>query len=338
MRGVCDSGRWVLGQTVPSMSELSEAPKLNPAQQQITDELGAKPGDRPRFRDDLRDHLRHELEETIGPLLADAADLPLFISKHDLMMIHGCEARFLAERDVEFAWTVPLARGSVAHKAIELLVTWRGDPVPIDLVEHALARLVNNERSVGLFIQSLDEAERAELAGRANDFVSTFLETFPPLRRHWRPVAESRVRADLCQDSIALQGRIDLSLGKADGNVAGKVLFDLKTGRPFLSHRDDLRFYALLETLKIGVPPRLLVNYYLEAGEPHTEHVSEDTLWAAARRAAEGVEKIVRLTSGGGVEATTSAGPGCRFCPIANACSDGKAYLAWEDEDKDVPV
>lgn len=327
-----------MGQTVTWMSELNEAPRLNPAQQRVTDELGATPGERPRFRDDLREHLRHELEEAIGPLLTEAEDLPLFISKHDLMMIHGCEARFLAERDVEFAWTVPMARGSVAHKAIELLVTWRGEPVPIDLVEHALARLVNNERSVGLFIQSLDEAERAELAGRANDFVATFLETFPPLRRQWRPVAESRVRADLCDDSLSLQGRVDLSLGKADGNVAGKVLFDLKTGRPFASHRDDLRFYALLETLKIGVPPRLLVNYYLEAGEPHTESVSEDTLWAAARRTAEGIEKIVNVISSSGTEPSTSPGPGCRFCPIANVCSEGKAFLARDDEDKDVPV
>lgn len=315
------------------MSELTEAPKLNPAQQQVTDELGAKPQDRPSFRDDLREHLRHELEVTIAPLLADFEELPLFVSKHDLMMIHGCEARFLAERDVEFAWTVPLARGSVTHKAIELLVTWRGEPSPLDLVEHALARLEHNERSVGLFIQSLDEAERAELAGRANDFVSTFLETFPPLRRQWRPVAESRVRADLCDNELALQGRVDLSLGKADGNVAGKVLFDLKTGRPLASHREDLRFYALLETLKIGVPPRLLVNYYLEAGEPHTETVSEDTLWTAARRVAEGIEKIINVIGGGDNQPATAPGPGCRFCPIANACGEGKAYLARANGD-----
>ena len=139
-----------------------------------------------------------------------------------------------------------------------------------------MARLEHHERSVGLFIQSLDEAERAELAGAANDFVATFTETFPPLKRQWRPVAESRVRADLCHNTLALSGRIDLSLGRADGNTAGKVVIDLKTGRPHQGHREDLRFYALLEALKVGIPPRLLVSYYLDSGVPEIEQVTPD--------------------------------------------------------------
>lgn len=333
MEGVCDSDGVELGQTGTWMSELNEPPKLNPSQQQVTDELGARKDDRPSFRDDLREHLRHELEEAINPLLTEVKEPPLFVSKHDLQSVHGCEARYLADKEAEFVWTVPLARGSVAHKAIELMVTWRGDPHPIDLVEHALARLEHQERSVGLFIQSLDEAERAELAGAANDFVATFQETFPPLKRQWRPVAESRVRADLCENNVALQGRTDLSLGRSDGTVAGKVIFDLKTGRPLVGHREDLRFYALLETLKVGVPPRLLVSYYLEAGTPELETVTEDILWTAARRVAEGVEKIVELTAPGAREPNTSPGGGCRFCPISSSCPAGRRHLAALDGD-----
>ena len=316
------------------MSELSETPKLNPAQQQVTDELGAKPKDRPSFRDDLRQHLRHELEEALEPHLVEVKEPPLFVSKRDLAMIHGCEARFVAEQEIEFNWTVPMARGSVAHKAIELSVTWRGKPTPLDLVEGAMGRLEQDERSVGLFIRTLDEPQRAELVGQANDFVATFLETFPPLRRSWRPVAESKVRAELCDGGLTLSGRVDLSLGQPDGNVAGKVLVDLKTGRPSLSHREDLRFYALLETLKSGVPPRLLVNYYLEAGEPQIEDVSEDTLWTASQRVVDAVGKIVALTGPGPRSPETSPGPGCRWCPVINSCADGKRYLDRSDDDE----
>ncbi|MEM8925942.1 MAG: PD-(D/E)XK nuclease family protein [Actinomycetota bacterium] len=317
---------------------MSEPTRLNPAQQRLQDELGALPHDRPRFPDDLADRLRHELEVEIAPLLAEVpeADRPLYVSKHDLMSVHGCEARFVAEQDTEFAWTVPLARGSVAHKAIELMVTWRGDPQPLDLVEHAMARLEHNERSVGLFIQSLDEAERAELACAANDFVATFQETFPPLKRRWRPVAESRVRADLCRDGLALSGRIDLSLGRADGNTAGKVVIDLKTGRAQQGHREDLRFYALLETLKVGIPPRLLVSYYLDAGRPEIEPVTTELLDAAARRVADGVEKIVALRVAGADAASTAPSGGCRFCPLAGVCEDGKRFLAGVDRDLDL--
>jgi hypothetical protein len=309
------------------MSELSEPRRLNPAQQQVTDELGAKRHDRPSFRDDLRDHIRDELEEAVGPLLADASTLPLSISKHDLMLLHSCEARFVAEQAAEFSWSVPLARGAVAHKAIELLVAWRGEPNPLDLVDHALARLEHDERGVGGFIRSLSEADRAELAGQANDYVATFMETFPPLNRRWVPVAESRVRADLCDDHLTLQGRVDLSLGRADGNTAGKVLIDLKTGRPAPIHIEDLRFYALLETLKIGVPPRLLVNYYLEAGEPRREQVTEDLLWSTAKRLVDAVAKLVALTAEEPRPPTTTAGLGCRWCPALPTCRDGQRYL-----------
>jgi hypothetical protein len=297
------------------MSDLGELPKLNPAQQQVTDDLGAKPHDRPTFRDDLRDQLRYELEEALAPLLVDATELPLFVSKRDLSLLHSCEAHYVADQQAEFAWTVPIARGAVAHKAIELLVAWRGQPTPLDLVDHAMARLEHDERGVGPFLQTLDEAERAELAGRANDFVATFMETFPPLNRRWVPVAESRVRAELCDDNLTLQGRVDLSLGKANGTTAGKVLIDLKTGRPAASHIEDLRFYALLETLKLGVPPRLLVNYYLEAGQPRREQVTEDLLWSTARRLVDAVDKLVALTGPTPRPPLTAPGPGCRRRP-----------------------
>lgn len=320
------------------MSDLTEPPKLNPAQQQVTDDLGAKKGERPSFRDDLRDHLRHEVEETLGPLLAEVVELPLFVSKRDLSMIHGCEARYVADKAEEFEWSVPVARGSVAHKAIEMLVTWRGDPTPLELVEAAMNRLEHDERGVGPFIRELAEPERAELAGRANDFVATFIETFPPLQRRWVPVAESRVRAELCEDQLTLQGRVDLSLGRADGTTAGKVLIDLKTGRPSPSHIDDLRFYALLETLKVGVPPRLLVNYYLEAGEPRREEVTEDLLWSTAKRVVDAVAKVVELNLPGARPPMTSPGSGCRWCPAAETCDDGQRYLRRSDDDEDLPL
>lgn len=318
------------------MSELTEQPKLNPAQQQITDELGARREERPSFRDDLRDHLRHEIEETLAPLIDDIDELPLFVSKRDLSLVHACEARYVAEQDLDFAWSVPLARGSVAHKAIEMLVTWRGEPDPLELVDVAMARLEYSERGVGSFIRTLDEAERAELAGRANDFVATFMETFPPLSRRWVPVAESRVRAELCEDQLALQGRVDLTLGRPEGNVAGKVLIDFKTGRPNAAHIDDLRFYALLETLKVGTPPRLLVNYYLEAGQPRREEVTEDLLWSTAKRLVDAVAKLIELGAGLPRDPVPSPGPGCRWCPALERCDDGRRYVSRSGDEDDL--
>lgn len=304
---------------------------LNPAQRQVLDELGST--DRPVFREDLRDDLRGYLEDELTDLLAEA-DEPLFLSKHQLGLLHGCEARYMAERQQPFAWSIASARGSVAHKAIELMVTHRNSPTPLDLVERAVERIEDDEQSLGDFIRGLDEGERAELASRANDFVTTFVETFPPLARQWKPVPEYSLRALLCEDRLTLRGKADLSLGYIrQGREAGKVLIDLKTGQPSHTHLEDLRFYALLEILKMGVPPRLLVNYYLDAGTPRSEAVTEDLLWSAARRVVDGVTAMAGLLGSGSREPTRTPGLNCRWCPANEECEEGRRHLEGAEED-----
>lgn len=314
--------------------ELLHTP-LNPAQQQVMDELGTT--DRPAFRDDLRDHLRHEIEESLAPVVAQLdADAEVFVSKRDLSLVHGCETRFVADNALEFEWSVPAARGSVAHKAIELMVGHRGNPTPMDLVHEAIARIEAEDRSLGQFLNTLSEGERADLAGRANDGVAVFMECFPPLERKWRPVTESRVRAEFRHGRVVLQGKVDLSLGYARGNQAGKVLIDLKTGRPFTGHIEDLRFYGLLETLRFGVPPRLLVNYYTESGTPRSEAVTEDLLWSTAKRTVDAVAKVIELTNGVR-EPTKTPGGSCRFCPTLTNCSEGQRQMQKSDDGEYLP-
>src|SRR5690606_28678162 len=129
-----------------------------------------------------------------------------------------------------FAWTPASARGAVAHKAIELATSWRGDPAPGVLVDEGLARLVESPGTLGQYLGQLGEGERAELHAAATERVSMFQECFPPLEPRWRPVPESRLRAELCGGRIVLAGKVDLTVGRPDGVRAGKVLIDLKTG------------------------------------------------------------------------------------------------------------
>lgn len=311
-------------------TQIPATPALNPAQQEVLDQLGST--DRPTFRDDLRDHLRAEVEAVLAPLADRLGEPPLFLSKHKLSMLHGCETRYVAAEREDFEWTVASARGTVAHKAIELWVARRGDPSPMDLVEDAMDRLIADGRNIADWLVALSEGERAELVGRVNDFVVTFVDTFPPLKRQWAPVAESRVRADLCDDRIVLSGTIDLSLGRVRGNQAGKVIIDLKTGKPINSHVEDLRFYALLEALRFGIPPRLLVNYYLDAGQARTESVTEDLLWSTLRRVTDAVERFVAIDSGER-EPNRIPSHNCRWCPVAADCNEGQQFLAALEDD-----
>ncbi len=75
----------------------------------------------------------------------------------------------------------------------------------------------------------------------------------------------------------------------AEGNIAGKVLIDLKTGGFSPVHVDDLRFYALVEAMKVGVPPRRVATHYLESGNLVPEDVTEPLLMSAAARVVDAV-------------------------------------------------
>ncbi len=314
------------------------APPLTAAQQEVIDLLGATPRERPAFDRSLRADLHGLLSRELQGL-ADALppDVGLWISKRALSGVHGCEARYLAEHSGAFEWSVPVARGTVAHKAIELSMNWRGELIPAELVDEALSRLTEGTDSLAQWLQTCTEVDRAELRGEANDRVAKFLECFPPLKRQWVPVAESRVRVELCDERIVLQGKVDLSLGRPDGEVAGKVLIDLKTGGFAPSHLDDLRFYALLETLRVGTPPRLLASYYLDQGRAHSEPVTEGLLHAAAVRTIDGARRLVALLHED-AEPVRRPGTPCRWCSERPGCDPGRQWLEGTDPDLDLSV
>lgn len=302
------------------------AAALTPAQQEVVDLLGAAKDDRPTFDAALRHELRSELESQLEPLVEHVPERGLFVAKHALSSVHGCEGRYLAEESSEFEWTPPIARGVVAHKAFELAVGWRGEPVPGELVDEAVARLQNANDSISDWLRTASEADLAELRALAAERVTSFMETFPPLKPIWRPVTESRVRVELHDAAIVMSGKVDLTLGRPDGTTAGKVLIDLKTGGFRPAHTDDLRFYALLETIKVGTPPRLLATYYLDQGRPMAEEVTVEVLAAAIRRTVAGAARMVALA--GGETPTLRPSRGCSWCPALAGCETGRTHLA----------
>jgi hypothetical protein len=308
--------------------------RFSPAQQEVLDQLGAGGNERPTFDATLRHELRDELEEGIAALeplldeLGATTERPLAINKHVLSQVHGCEVNLLAEEAIGFpGWTVPRARGTVAHKAIELSLNMPGETTPSGLVDDALARLTEGDHFLTDWLQAIGAAERAELRAVAIDRVTMFVECWPPLKSSWRPVTESSLRAELLGARVVLRGKVDLTLGRADGNTAGKVLVDLKTGGFSPHHLDDLRFYALLEILRLGVPPRRLATYYLDKGSFLPEDVTEGMLRAAVARTAAGIVKLVELRAARR-DAVARPGATCRWCPVSATCEPGLAHLA----------
>ncbi len=298
----------------------------NPAQRRVLDELRGSGGTRPTFHPELAPSLRQRLDDALTDA-AGALDRPLWASKQALSRVLACEEHHLSEEHSGFAWSLPAVKGTVAHKAIQLSVTWKGEPAALDLVDAGIERLIDDAGGgdLGAYLGARSPGELAELRSDAGDLVCKFLEQWPPLRPSWKPRSESRLRVELCGGRIILSGKVDLTLGAAVGDSAGRLIVDFKTGRPGPHHIDDLRFYALLDTLVIGIPPFRLAGYYLDEARFHAEDVTEALLEAATRRTIAGVTRLVELQLGLRSPQMTP-NPTCSWCTLRTTCPGAREW------------
>jgi hypothetical protein len=316
---------------VSSSDAITNVSDLNPIQRSVFDALRVPEGWTP-LPDTLVEQLEAELTSGLAALdTLFTRDEPLRVTKRAMATIHGCETHHVEEKKSAFAWSLPTVRGTVAHKAIELLLNWRGDPVPALLADAAIESLINNPReSAGIFLAQLPDSDLAELRGMIVDTVTNYLESFPPLKPQWRPVVEHSARYTMFDESIVFSSRADLVIGTA----GRKVLIDLKTGQLTPTHRDDLRFYALVETLRSRQPPRSLASFSLDAARLDVEEVSEGLLRAAVRRTIDGVTLMADLVTERR-EPTRRAGFQCRWCPLNDSCEEGVSFLTRASGDDD---
>ena len=300
---------------------------LTPTQERVLTELMGRGQPRPDFDSGLALRLRDELETTLADVADGLGDQQLAVTKRALSQVHTCERHHLGEEEAGFEWSVATATGAVAHKAIELSATLRPPAPPEHLVDVALDRLAaDHDRGPGAWLAAAAPVDVAELRGAALDRLLKFADEFPPLKLSWRPRLESSLSTALCADRIWLRGRVDLALGRPTGTTAGVLILDFKTGRPGRAGVDDLRFYALLETLRAGVPPFRVASWYLDSGQCHAEDVTEDVLASAARRVADGARALYELRVEGRPP-TIAPGPACGYCRQRDAC-DGAVTWA----------
>jgi hypothetical protein len=136
--------------------------ELNAMQQAVLEALGKEPDWVPIPREvieDIRTQLHDGLADIAPRLTPENA---LWVSKHKLTTVHGCEANHLAGL-TGFEWTLGNVKGTVLHKAVELGLNWRGVIVPADVVDEALAQLADDERqSAGPFIDNLPAGDREQ--------------------------------------------------------------------------------------------------------------------------------------------------------------------------------
>ena len=289
-------------------------------------------GERPVFATDLRQRLADRIESAVREL--DLAE-PLWFGKEALNQLARCEGRFAARlggEDPPFEHSVTTAAGVLVHKAIEVDVGAREDLEPHGIAVTAAERLCDREERFAEFWRGRPAAEQDELLMEVVRKVSLFQGSFPPLRelrREMAPITELGVKAQLSGGDLTLSGKIDLVLGVPDRLEpcrATRLAVDLKTGGAWPEYAEDMRFYALLMTLRFGVPPYRVASLFLDSGEWQSEEVSEETLLHAADRVVAAARTAGALL--GGREPELTPGSWCGWCPRAFTCPSAEPRSA----------
>ncbi|MEX2274212.1 MAG: PD-(D/E)XK nuclease family protein [Actinomycetota bacterium] len=248
---------------------------------------------------------------------------PIVLTKARLTDAGRCEGRFdaaLRREGPPFEHSSKTAGGLLLHKAVELDVGGRIERDAHELVEIAAGRLADDDRAFSGYWHGLDDIDRDQLLMRAMTALVLFRETFPPLR-HMRarlaPMTEWRLRAELAEAALILDGRIDLSLGRPSDDD-GRLLLDIKGEGAWPEHAEDLRFYALVHLLRFGVAPSRVASVFLASGTWQVEDVTDRTISRAADRIEAALAVAGRLAAG--EQPVLRPGRYCAWCPRAASC------------------
>ncbi len=313
------------------------------AQIRLRDELLAWDTPRPVLDPGLADALRTELEDGARRVLAEHGLLDdggavsagdrygssMFVSKSRLDRL-VCDGLYRSALEEPFTFSRPVAVGTLSHLAIQRDHDTRRDRSPEALVEAVWHEVSTRSRDAALaaYCNGLDELQAASVRQEVEQQLTEHRDVWPLLPSWLHPRFEQSVRAELVGGRVVLLGTPDLTLGRVRDEASRMLLVDFKTGmrRP-AQERQELRFYALLLTLKHRQPPYRWASFYVAEGAWDVEDVSEELLRSAVRRAVDGIAQAARLSHEDAPE-RLAAGRWCRFCPRKDRCPE---YMSQGD-------
>lgn len=296
--------------------------QLTEPQQRTLDQLIGT--ERPVFPADLSQRLRDRIEEAARGLELDDV---LWLGKERLNDLDRCEGTFWSKLSGEgpsFAHNRSTALGVVQHRAIEVLVGARDDLDPHEIASLAATKTADREERFAEYWRELGRSEQDDLLMEVARRTLLFEGSFPPLRelrRELAPTAEVPIKAELLGGSLVVSGKVDLMLGRPDRMQpyrAQRLLIDLKTGGAYPEHAEDNRAYALVHTLRFGVPPYRVASFFLEGGTWQVEDVHEEVLFHAADRVIAAARSAASLRAGRAEQLTP--GRWCAWCPRSQRC------------------
>jgi PD-(D/E)XK nuclease superfamily len=294
------------------------APKLNSSQRRTFDELLAVGFPRPVASPALAGVLRERIAGGLDGYLQRWTETRFFLSKSQLSSALRCpglpvaEAAEIGHRRLHPATAI----GIVTHRAVQLAHTH-----PDHVIGWYVKQSIASSRDESAFADFWDTAApgtQSDVTVQAVSRTTAFMDTFPPLDPAWVWRFEESMQARI--GHLVMAARPDLVLGRPHPDYRQTMfLCDLKTGSLQEHHQREAAFYALVSTLRHGVPPFRSVVLSLSSGEWTDPDIDEGVLLQAADDVIEATRRLIDgLTEAPPL--TLTPGPHCRWCPARDTC------------------
>jgi len=250
------------------------------------------------------------------------------VTKDAVASVRRCEARHVAElagRQDGNGQVVPaMVRGRLVDALFRQVATigWVSDDPVADALAGCAAEGEPEDGSLG----ALAELEQLQVRAEVTAASGALVAAWPPLPAGAGLRTQERVLVPLAGGRVVLSGRPDLTIGRPTRRRAGVLVVEAKSGRFRPAHLEELRFYALLETLRWGVAPFRAVVWSLGDGRLEAIDVDANLVWSETLRVADAITRLTRLAA---EEAPRpSANPLCPSCPLLAGCPDGTRQVA----------
>jgi hypothetical protein len=222
---------------------------------------------------------------------------PVVVTKGRLTRALSCDDH--APPVVVARWTPcrAMACGAIVDALFRQLVTVGsiGDAAADGL---AALRVDGRNDELLAWVAELPPSEWSALVAEVESQAEGLRRRWPRLDPAWLPRTQEPMRVAVAGGAFELATRVDLALGVPGQAVTSVALVEAKSGTPRPEHRDDLRFAALVETLRHGVPPFVVATYYTTTGELDVDPVTTATLDKALERTMAGARRLRDELSG----------------------------------------
>ena len=243
---------------------------------------------RPRGDPGLSGGLRDWLEDGLCSLTAGLVT-PLVVSKQTL---RDTLSDRVDPRNTKATITDSMALGAVMDALFRQLVTTGHIADPVKDGIDAL-RVDPRRSEVVDFVHGLAGQQLVDFQNELNAQARILLTRWPRLSPAWLPRTQERIAVPLAGGDVVLVGVVDLIVGAPSSGRASVGLIELKSGRARVEDREDLRFYALLETLRGGAAPFRLATFYSRTGEVDAEDVADELLTSSVHRVLTAIGRMV---------------------------------------------